>query len=174
MKRSRLGLATLMVAALGIGAGLSLQAWLGSEAPSPASTKRPDFSLAEPDGTPRDIAEWNGRVMLVNFWATWCAPCRREIPLLIELQDELGERGLQVIGIAIDEAAKVAEFTDRYRLNYPVLVGEAEAARISERFGNELGVLPFTAFVDVNGRIVDRHRGEITRELAERIIEPLL
>jgi thiol-disulfide isomerase/thioredoxin len=174
MSRAQLILATILVAALGLGAGLALQSWMHARPVEISPFERPTFSLPTPDGTLRDIAEWDGKVLLVNFWATWCPPCRREIPLFIELQEELGERGLQVVGVAIDEAQKVAEFAASLGINYPSLVGNAQATRVSTEYGNELGVLPFTAIVDRNGQIVHQHRGEVTRDIAERLLLPLL
>ncbi|HHC73093.1 MAG TPA: TlpA family protein disulfide reductase [Thiotrichales bacterium] len=134
----------------------------------------PEFTLADLEGTPHRLSEWQGKVVVVNFWATWCPPCRREIPALIQLQEEWGERGVQVVGIAIDQPQLVEEYSDTMGINYPILVGEAEAVEISRRYGNRFGQLPYTAIVDPRGEIAAIKRGEITLEQAQRIIEPLL
>lgn len=135
---------------------------------------RPDFSLPDLQGQLRSVGEWDGRVLAVNFWATWCAPCREEIPEFVELQKKYGTEGLQFVGIAIDRAEEVQEFIEGYNVNYPVLLGDTEAVRVAEEFGNRVGVLPFTAIVDRQGRIVFRRAGQLHGAEAEEIILPLL
>ena len=176
MRGSRLIVPTVLVALLSLGAGIAFQLWVHERTVDTQASvgQRPAFTLPAADGTLRDIAEWDGKVLLVNFWATWCPPCRREIPLFIELQEELGARGLQVVGVAIDEARKVAELANSLGVNYPMLVGDTRAAEVSADYGNDLGVLPFTAIVDRNGRVAHQHRGEVTRDIAERLLLPLL
>lgn len=162
--------------------GLALGAWwnrgvgegAGEAAVAEPGDPRPELALADLDGDLRRIGEWDGRVLLVNFWATWCPPCKKEMPAFIELQRTYGERGLQVIGVAIDQPGPVREFAEEIGVNYPLLVGEAEAAEISRRWGNRLGALPYTVFVDRQGRIAARHHGEISAEQAESVVQDLL
>jgi thiol-disulfide isomerase/thioredoxin len=135
---------------------------------------RPELSLPDLEGRLRQGAEWDGQVVVVNFWATWCTPCRREIPALVDLQSRYGERGLVTIGVAIDRPEDVAAFTRGLGVNYLILLGDAEAAEVSRRFGNDLGVLPFTAVVDRKGRIALAHLGEIKLEELEATVTPLL
>lgn len=139
-----------------------------------AESKRPDVSMADLDKEVRAISEWDGEVLLVNFWATWCPPCLREIPVFIDLQDELDEQGFQVIGIAIDDRKAVQDFADTMGITYPVLVGQDDGIEASKAFGNRLGALPFTAIVDRDGVIVYKHRGEMTRDDVLTQVEPLL
>jgi thiol-disulfide isomerase/thioredoxin len=146
----------------------------GADAAASAAARRPDFALADLDGTMQSISKWDGKVLLVNFWATWCEPCRREIPLLDALQGEYGARGLQVIGIAIDEADEVRTFLQSMAVSYPVLVGEQEAVDALAGFGAEMTVLPYTAFVRRDGKIEELHAGEIRRDEATPLIEKLL
>jgi thiol-disulfide isomerase/thioredoxin len=103
----------------------------------------------------------------VNFWATWCAPCRREIPLLEKIQAEHGAEGFQVIGIAADYRDKVLAYADEIGLDYPLLIGEQEALDAAASFGVEAVGLPFTVFSDKQGRIVAAHLGELTEPEAE-------
>lgn len=134
----------------------------------------PAFILPDLEGAPRSSNEWDGAVRVVNFWATWCPPCIREIPLLVEVQDRFGDQGVQVIGIAIDETEAVAEFAAEFDFNYPVLVGQEDAMDLANAFMNNFIGLPFTAFTDRDGRILRVHTGEIHREQIEAILAELL
>jgi len=134
----------------------------------------PAFALADIDGQERSLAEWNGKVVLLNFWATWCPPCRREIPALIELQERYGPEGLQVVGIAIDQQELVQPYVESMGVNYPALVGELDAMDVSRAYGNRYGQLPYTVVIDRQGTIRAVHRGEIEHEEAAALIEPLL
>jgi thiol-disulfide isomerase/thioredoxin len=142
-------------------------------APQPASVA-PEFTLPDIDGTPRSSTEWHDSIRVVNFWATWCPPCIREIPLLVDIQREYGARGVQVIGIAIDEPEAVAEFAQDFEFNYPVLVGQDDAMDLGNLFLNGFIGLPFTAFTDRRGRILRVHTGELHREQIESILAELL
>ncbi len=136
--------------------------------------RRPDFSLADLAGTIRHVREWDGQLVFINFWATWCPPCLREIPTFIELQDRYAAQGLRFIGIAIQDPEPVAEFVAAAGINYPVLVGQAEAIEIAREYGNRVGALPFTVAVDRGGKIVFARGGELDREQAEEIIRAYL
>ena len=135
---------------------------------------RPGFELADLEGERRVLDEWNGKVVVLNFWATWCPPCRREIPAFIELQEEYGAAGLQIVGVAIDQQELVQPYVDSMGVNYPVLVGELEAMEVGRAYGNHYGQLPYTVVIDRQGAIRAVHRGELEREQAARLIEPLL
>jgi peroxiredoxin len=142
-------------------------------APRPPE-RRPDFSLPDLEGIERNISDWDGQILVVNFWATWCSPCRQEIPDFIELQAEYGNRGVQFLGVAVDRPEEAAAFASEFGLNYPSLVGEAEALEVNAAFGNSIGALPYTAIVDRAGRVVFSHRGILKKELAVAEIEALL
>ena len=141
-----------------------------AEAPLTLAAQVPDFTLVDRDGKPRRLADWQGRSLIVNFWATWCAPCRREIPLLSELQQAYGPEGFQVIGIAADYRDKVVAYADEANIGYPLLIGEQEALDAAAAFGIEVVGFPFTVFSDARGRIVTAHVGELTRPQAEVIL----
>jgi len=130
----------------------------------------PVFQLADREGTPRSLQDWPDRSLIVNFWATWCAPCRREIPLLMQLQRDYGAEGFQVIGVAADFRDKVLAYADEMKIDYPLLIGEQEALDAAGAFGIEAVGFPFTVFSDRQGRIVAAHLGELHPEQAEIIL----
>jgi len=132
---------------------------------------RPLFSLQDTQGEPRSIAEWDGRALLINFWATWCAPCRREIPLLNELRAEYADRGFEVIGVAVDFRDDVLEYMKTTPIDYPVLIGEQDGLEVAQAFGMQTMGLPATVFTDREGRIVTIHVGELHADQAEVILE---
>jgi thiol-disulfide isomerase/thioredoxin len=122
----------------------------------------------------RSISEWDGRALVVNFWATWCAPCRREIPLLMTLQQAQDPNRLQVIGVAIDDAAAVRQYAAELGINYPVLVGEQEALDAAAGFGVEFVGLPFTVFTDREGRVRKVHLGELEKREIDALVAEVL
>jgi thiol-disulfide isomerase/thioredoxin len=171
----------VVLALLAAGAGFFAAYEWHPPAATPAAKKSvdgalrpvPDFSLVDVAGESRSGEEWSGRVRIVNFWATWCPPCRREIPLLIELQEEYGNR-LQVIGIAIDDLDAVQAYAADAGFNYPVLVGQQEAIELGNAFLPDFVGLPFTVIVDADDRITDVHVGELHREEAEGFLRKVL
>lgn len=136
--------------------------------------KTPDFTLPDLDGVNHSIREWDGKVVVLNFWATWCPPCRKETPMFVELQEELGAQGLQFIGIAIDNKEKVTDFVDTFGVNYPMLIGGDNAIKVSKAYGNRYGALPYTVVINRAGVVTHVQRGEFTRELVNQKIRPLL
>jgi thiol-disulfide isomerase/thioredoxin len=134
---------------------------------------RPEFSLPDIKGKIRDVSEWDGNVVVINFWATWCPPCREEIPEFIKLQEKYADHGLQFIGIALQQAEDVREFVSMMGMNYPILVGEEEAIQVSSEYGNSIGALPYTAIVDRQSRIAFLKRGPLSRDAAEGVITSL-
>jgi peroxiredoxin len=144
------------------------------ERPDVIGTRRPDVRGRGLDGDERTLAAYDGRVILLNFWATWCPPCVEEIPALMAVQDRLGPEGLQVVGLALDEFEATREFAAELGIDYPVLVGGETAFSVAERFGNLPATLPYTAVIDRDGVIRAVHRGALTREEAAGLVEPLL
>jgi thiol-disulfide isomerase/thioredoxin len=157
--------------------GVVLSSYLGGQESGVANdraTQRPDFTLNDLEHRPRAAREWDGKVLVINFWATWCSPCRREIPQFIELQQEFGGRGLQFLGIAVDDAAAARDFVRSLGINYPVLVGEQDAIEVAKAYGNVIGALPYTVVVDRKGAIVLTHQGEISGSQLEPVIASLI
>jgi peroxiredoxin len=139
-----------------------------------AGQRRPDFELKDLDGVPRAVSEWDGKVLVLNFWGTWCPPCLKEIPEFVELQQRLGERGLQFVGIALEKPEAVREFADRHGMNYPNLAGGMDVIAVAEAYGNEVGALPYTVIIDRAGTIVFTRAGALPGPDAEKLILPLL
>lgn len=129
----------------------------------------PSFTLQDRDGVPRSLAHWSGRPLLVNFWATWCAPCRREIPLLMALRKEHAAEGLEVIGIAVDFRDDVLRYATEIGLDYPLLIGEQDGLDAAAAFGVD-PVFPFSVFSDRQGRIVAVRVGELHADEAAFIL----
>lgn len=139
----------------------------------PATTRplAPGFTLLDLSGRKIDLSAFGGQVVLLNFWATWCAPCREETPEFMNLQNKYGNQGLRVIGISLDDDAKpVLGFYDQFRINYPIVIGDAGLA---ERYGGILG-LPVTFLIGCDGRIYSRYSGKADIMQVERELKPLL
>ena len=167
-------------ALLGALAGVGWQQWEESRGALPATGSNavhevlPEFSYADLKGQERTRREWPDKILVVNFWASWCPPCRAEMPLFVELQREYGGAGVQFVGIAIDDPEPVQAFVDELALNYPTLLGDMDAVELSRRLGNRFGGLPFTVVTRSDGRIVLRHSGELSRESLEPLLQTLL
>lgn len=125
------------------------------------------------DGRPRRLREWQGRALLCNFWATWCAPCREEVPLLVDATQQWQKSRVEIVGIGIDSAAKIREFAEIYKINYPLLVGGATAIAVVRGLGNRAGGLPYTVALDRSGAIVQRHLGALTAVELRQVLESL-
>jgi thiol-disulfide isomerase/thioredoxin len=130
----------------------------------------PDFSLNNLSGKSTSIAAWSGKSLVINFWATWCAPCRREIPLLKTLAADWAGRDLTVVGIAVDYPDKVRQFAGQLKIDYPVLIGEQDALDVANKFGMDAPAFPFTVFTDQRGEVVALFVGELHRPQADFIL----
>lgn len=131
----------------------------------------PEFSLTDLSGQKLDLSSYRGKVVLLDFWATWCVPCRTEIPRFVDLQNKYRDRGLQVIGISLDDDPKVVgAFYQQFQINYPVAVGDASLA---ERYGGILG-LPVNYLIDREGRIYAKHVGEVDISLIDKEVDSQL
>ncbi len=133
-----------------------------------------DFTLPDLEGKKRSLHEWRGKVIVLNFWATWCPPCREEIPLFISLQKKHPADDLQVIGVAIDNLTAVMVYRQSVRFNYPILIGEDHAMPLVAQYGNRMGSLPYTVIIDRSGSIAVRKLGVFNQTELESLIEPLL
>ncbi len=140
-------------------------------APGPVGGGPVAFTLPDLDGNPRQLSEWAGKARLVNFWATWCAPCRREIPLLKKTQAEHAKNNLQVIGVAVDFVEQVTQYAETAEFNYPILVGQEDAMAAAEATGIDFIGLPFTMIVAPDGRLINTHIGEIVEDQVQLIVE---
>lgn len=140
-----------------------------STAPLPETL--PDFTLGDLDGQPRSIRSWEGKSMIVNFWATWCAPCRREIPLLRKIQSEHAAEGFQVVGVAVDFREDVLKYAKDIGIDYPLLIGEQDGLDAVNKFGRGSLGFPFTVFTDNQQRLVLFHLGELHPPQAEVMLD---
>lgn len=129
--------------------------------------------LADLGGQLQPLTQWRGRVLVINFWATWCTPCREEIPMFVRLQEKYRAQGLQFVGIAIDQPDKVQAFSREFSINYPILMGGLETVELSRQTGNRLGALPFTVVIDRNGKIAATQLGELKEARLDAMIHPL-
>ncbi|WP_127475549.1 TlpA family protein disulfide reductase [Sulfurivermis fontis] len=132
------------------------------------------FNFPDLEGKQRHLNEWQGRVVLLNFWAPWCPPCREEMPALMELQEKYAARGLTVVGITIDTRENAQSFADSLGIDFPILIGEEGGLELAQTLGNKVGALPYTVVLDRQGRAVYTHRSEITLQQAEEAVLPLL
>lgn len=128
----------------------------------------PGVYLADVNGHHLSLKQWHGKVILINFWATWCSPCIKEIPLLNTFQKRYAEDDLQIVGIAIDNAAAINKFTRKIPIQYPNLIGNAELVLA---FGNQAGSLPYTVIIDQHGKIVEIASGMLTETYLQKTIE---
>ena len=172
---------TLFLVALAFGiAGIVAQRFVAPAEPMLGAPG--EVSVAEvwngrlPDlaGKPQDMRQWRGKVLVLNFWAPWCPPCRKEIPDFIRLQERHGQAGLQFVGVALDEPDKVSAFVDETGINYPILLGAEQATALSAAAGNRLGGLPFTVVFDRRGNAVATLTGGVNEARLEALVKPLL
>lgn len=142
-------------------------------APAADATRVPEFRLKDLAGATRSIGEWTGQATIINFWATWCAPCREEMPLLEQLHQERGQQGLAIIGVAIDREEPVRTFVGEIGVSYPILVGQMDATAAAEAFSPDFVGLPLTAFAAPGGDILDLHVGQIHAADLARFVDVL-
>jgi len=167
-----------LVAAGSAAGGYAVRRWWMSGAGGPGRGTRADAVFAARfvnlSGGTETLEQWRGRVLVVNFWATWCAPCREEIPLFIRMQKRYGARGLQFVGIAIDRREPVSAFQREFGMNYPVLLGGLETMELMRSMGNRAGVLPYTLMIDRAGRLANQTLGGLKEGPLEALLASLL
>jgi len=134
----------------------------------------PEFSFPDVAGNSRSSNEWKDKILVVNFWATWCPPCREEMPLFVELQKQYAKQGVQFVSIAIDEPGLVRDFYDVYGINFPTMIGGADAIKLANTLGNRFDSLPFTAIFDRSGKSHYVQAGQVTKELLNAEFKKLL
>ncbi len=165
----------LALLGVGLAAGIAGLLWSTRRAvPSGAANALRSGRFADLEGKPRSLMEWDGRVLVVNFWATWCPPCREEIPALVRTRDKMLSSGVEFIGIAIDQAAKVADFVRLVPISYPILITDAAALALVRTLGNPGGGLPFTIVLDKKGEVAHRNLGVVTQQQIEEQLKLVL
>lgn len=174
MIRARQIVLVAVVAIAAAAAGYAVSTWrLGLDGDNAAEAIM-SARLADLEGRPQPLSQWRGKVLVVNFWATWCTPCREEIPGFVRLQEKYRSRGVQFVGIAIDQPEKVQAFAREFGMNYPLLLGGIDMVDLSRQAGNRVGALPFTLVFDRHGHIVGRELGGLKEAKLDGIIQPLL
>jgi thiol-disulfide isomerase/thioredoxin len=171
MKNTLIFIIAMIIAA---GSGYSVHKYINQKQASnnPAiGLQRPEFSAVDLDGQMRNISEWDGQLIFLNFWATWCPPCKKEIPDFIELQKAYGDQGFQIISIAIDEEQAVREYAEEMGMNYPIMAVQSEGVGLAKRYGNGIGILPYTVIINRDGEISNTITGELSKKRAKELLE---
>lgn len=177
--RSRRGLALAALALGLLGGAVSAEEGKPPAAGDPAKAAPSTASLygttlKNLQDQPQTLEAYKGKVTVVYFWATWCAPCLIETPKLVKLYERFKDKDVVVIGIALDNADKVRAFTKKMNVNYPVLYGGTTAIQIGRDLGNDVGAVPFTVILDKSGRVVETIKGDTPDGKLESILEPLV
>ncbi|MEW6037949.1 MAG: TlpA disulfide reductase family protein [Pseudomonadota bacterium] len=161
----------IAVAVLAVMAGGAAQRWLSAGA---AEWRGPESVFPDLSGNPVRLSDERSEVLLLNFWASWCEPCREEMPVLDRLYAEFRPRGLKVVGLALEDRDAIAAFLRKFPVAYPILVGEHGGDVLAARLGNVGGGLPFTVVFGANGQVLATHLGPRTRTQFQADIEPRL
>lgn len=175
MKPIKVVLVTLLSGSVSIGSALLGQRFLADNPVVAGRGSRievgirtlPDFRLFDLDGRPVTSTAWAGKILVLNYWATWCSACVRELPLFIRAQETWRTSGVQFVGIAVDRAVDVKDFVAGYPVNFPLLIADPESVALSQRLGNRVAGLPFTVIFDRRGRRVFSWIGEVTNDALE-------
>jgi thiol-disulfide isomerase/thioredoxin len=164
-----------VAAAVALAAGILVHLNVRSGAPDTAAVSALTVSqFKDLAGQTESLKRWQGQVLVVNFWASWCPPCLEEIPGLVRIHRELAPKGLQIVGIAVDSADNARSSAAQLGVRYPVLVAGMEVIDLTRRLGNRAGALPYTLVLDRHGTVVATHLGLISEAQLTRIITPLL
>jgi thiol-disulfide isomerase/thioredoxin len=145
----------------------------GGEGGAAANSALRSAKLVDLAGRSRTLNEWQGRILVCNFWATWCAPCREEIPLLMAARQKYGAKGVEIVGIAIDNAVKVRDYSSTFNISYQILLAEADGLELMRKLGNGAGGLPYTVIANRQGNVVHRKLGAFKEAELDAILGPL-
>ena len=121
-------------------------------------------SMPDTQDQPRQLSEWKGKALLVNFWAPWCPPCVAEMPELVSLQNEMAAKNLQIVGIGIDSSSNIKHFSEKHKITFPLLIAGMQGTELSRELGNQAGGLPFTVLLDGEGQIRQTYLGKLNME----------
>lgn len=148
----------------------------GAEMPTPVAPKIPifDLVLADLNAKPQSLGQWRGKILVVNYWATWCHPCREEMPGFSRLQDKFRDKGVQFVGISAEDTAKIIEFQKETPVSYPLLIGDMGIMKSSAELGNTRQALPFTAVFDREGRLAATKLGRLAEPELEGQLKDLV
>jgi len=164
-----------LVAGIALAAGYGAALWWRPAPPAPDTRQSApaDFTLKDLDGRDRRLSEWSGKPLLLNFWATWCAPCREEIPLFIESRRRHAATGLEIVGVAIDQKADAQDFVAKFGVPYPILLADDTTLDLMARYGNPTGALPYSVILRADGSIAHRKIGAFRPAELEEVLASL-
>jgi len=164
----------LLVALMAVVAGFKLQQNGQSAKIAEPVTEQLSFGFPDIKGQQQAIQQWQGKILIINFWATWCGPCLKEIPEFIQWQQAYQDKNVQFIGIAVDDQQSVADYLKTIHINYPILIAGDAGSQLSQQLGNLINAVPFTLIVNAQGQIVHRQFGELSKEKFSEVLESLL
>lgn len=162
-----------LLAGLALLAGIAVSLYINSPAPAKQGSsdiRLEQIKLPDLDGNLQPLAQWQGKLLLVNFWATWCPPCREEMPLFVSMRNKYKKKGFEVVGISIDSVQEVRMFRDSLGIDFPLLDGEKDGLSLMATLGNRLGALPYSVLFDRNGNPVHYKSGEFKRDELQKLL----
>ncbi len=162
-----------LIAGLSLLTGLVISVYLnsGSDTEEITDVRLDDIAIPDLTGRSQSLQQWQGKLVLVNFWATWCPPCREEIPLFLSLRKKYSAAGFEVVGISVDDVSKVMQYRDAMRIDYPLLNGQQEGMSLMASLGNRTGGLPYSVFFDRKGNVIDLKSGAYQQHELVKLIE---
>ena len=179
MKNSKLFVAVLMAAMIALAAGVSVE-MLAQEAQKPESALTQDVisqlftaRLNDANGKVQDFAQWKNKTLVINFWATWCPPCREEMPELSQLQTKYAGKDVQFVGIALDTSANILNYTKQHPVSYPLIVADADGAELTRLMGNSRLALPYTVVIDSEGKPQLTYLGRVTEQDLDNLLHKI-
>ena len=165
-------LVALAAAILAASAGFfAYRATLSDRSIAEAAADLKRLRLPDVSGKKQSLAQWGDKVLIVNFWATWCEPCRKEVPVLLRVQAKHAVNSVQLVGISVDSVDKVRQFAIEYQIRYPLFIGSIDIIDLTRRLGNRTAALPYTIVLDRAGRVIMTHLGAVTEAELEGAIK---
>ena len=134
----------------------------------------PDFALTQLNGGVMKLSDYKGKLIALNFWASWCPPCRAEIPAFVKIQEKYQDKGFTFLGVAIEDKEDVERYINEISINYPTSYGVEDAYDVSAKYGNPDGALPYTLLINADQKIVESHNGQMSEEMLEELINKYL
>ncbi|NOQ34501.1 MAG: redoxin family protein [Methylococcaceae bacterium] len=162
----------IVVALIALAGGITVQRLHYSQTTNTASLLK--TTLPDLNGQMQSLSKWQGKILIINFWATWCPPCLKEIPDFIQLQEQYRDKNVQFVGIAIEEEQAVAEYYKKVNINYPILIAGNAGTNLARQWGNSIDAVPFTVILNPKGEIIHRQMGELSKIELTKLIQPLL
>lgn len=173
-KLNRLFIGLLLIASIGFGFRFYFQGTYSAHGANQATA--PLFAATFPNekGQPQQLKQYAGKIVVLNFWATWCEPCREEMPELSQLHDAYKDKNLVVLGVAVDDVAAINEFSKETKVSYPLFAADLQGMELATGLGNDKSALPYTVIIKADGSVAKTYFGRITKPLLERTLSNLL